>query len=375
MKTNVLILIFFISSLVLCGQEAFNTLQNSRDSLLKAYFSHRDTVTVRTWVNVITSNKFLEEIRRTDSILLSGKNPSVEKTYQMVNDLQEELDKLTRENQELQAQSRIKQHNTSFKNTTFLFSVLVAVIFLILFVILFFGYSGARRKAAIRDEESRNYLAELNDAREEIEKMQTTETDMAHRLNLLEAEYHEKFELLFNEKSAIEDGKLLLENQLIEVKKAYDHELMKRMETESELVLSQQKGRLNPDVVNEQQGMIELEEKIRLLEVENIEVSKVLNKTLAALDGEVTFRKSAEDSLNSLISQLEQGGLLKPGNRDLLLISDEMKDNEQLLLENKTLNKELEKIKDKYSAELKSKYQLQQDLDLMLSRLKSDISG
>ena len=107
MKANVLQLFLFFYSLVLSGQESINTIQLKRDSLLEAYFAHRDTVTVRTWVNVITSNKFLEEIRRTDSILLSGKNASVEKTYQMVNDLQDEVDKLTRENQDIQVQSKI----------------------------------------------------------------------------------------------------------------------------------------------------------------------------------------------------------------------------------------------------------------------------
>jgi len=375
MKANVLQLFLFFYSLVLSGQESINTIQLKRDSLLEAYFAHRDTVTVRTWVNVITSNKFLEEIRRTDSILLSGKNASVEKTYQMVNDLQDEVDKLTRENQDIQVQSKILKHNTSFENTTFLFSILVAVIFLILFVILFFGYTGARRKAAIRDEESRNYLAELNDARDEIEKMQTTEGDLAHKLNLLESGHHEKMRLLLKEKSAIEDGKVLLENQLIEVKKAYDHEVMKRMETESELVSAQQQGRLGNSAVNEQQRIIELEEKIRLLELESFGISKVLNKSLADLEGEVTFRKRAEDSLNNLINQLEKGGLLKAGNWDLLHITDEIKAYEQLLLANKTLAEELEKIQVKYNLELRGKFQLQQDLDQMLSRLKSDISG
>ncbi len=375
MKTNVLILFLFSSSLILSGQESFNTIQIKRDSLLEAYFAHRDTITVRTWVNVITSNKFLEEIRRTDSLLLSGKNASVDKTYQMVNDLQEEVDKLTKENQDILAQSKILKHNTSFENTTFLFSILVAAIFLILFIILFFGYTGARRKAAIRDEESRSYLAELNDARDEIEKMQTTESDLAHKLNLLEAGYQEKIKLLLNEKSAIEDGKLLLENQLIEVKKAYDHEVWKRMETESELVLAQQHGRLGNSAVNEQRTIIELEEKIRLLELENIGISNVLNKTLAALEGEVTYRKHAEDSLNNLINQLEKGGFLKPGKGDLLHITDEMKTYEQLLLLNQTLTEELDKIQFKYDLELRGKYQLQQDLDQMLSRLKSDISG
>jgi len=375
MKTNVLILFFFVSSLALTGQESFNSLQIKRDSLLESYFAHRDTVTVRTWVNVITSNKFLEEIVITDSILLSGKSTSVKKAYQMINDLQEELDQITKENQELQAQSKIMKHNTSFENTTFLFSILVAVLFLILFVILFFGYTGARKTAAIRDKESRNYLTKLNEARNEIEKMHTTESDLAHKLNILVAEHHGKLKVILNEKSAIEDGKLLLENQLLEVKKACDHEVMKRMETESELILAQQYDRLKNNAANEQQRIIELEDKIRLLEIENIEISKVLNKTLAALEGEVTFRKSAEDSLNNLISQLERNGLLKPGNRDLLHITHEMKDNEQLLLENKTLTEELEKIQFKYSLELKGKYQLQQDLDLMLSRLKSDISG
>ena len=251
----------------------------------------------------------------------------------------------------------------------------MAVIFLILFVILFFGYTGARRKAAIRDEESRNYLAELNDARDEIEKMQTTEGDLAHKLNLLESGHHEKMRLLLKEKSAIEDGKVLLENQLIEVKKAYDHEVMKRMETESELVSAQQQGRLGNSAVNEQQRIIELEEKIRLLELESFGISKVLNKSLADLEGEVTFRKRAEDSLNNLINQLEKGGLLKAGNWDLLHITDEIKAYEQLLLANKTLAEELEKIQVKYNLELRGKFQLQQDLDQMLSRLKSDISG
>jgi len=101
MKIKLILLILFTSSLILSGQESLSTLRIKRDSLLEAYFKHRDTVTVRTWVNVITSNKYLEEIRINDSLLLSGGNQSVEKSYQMINELQDENDKLIIENREL----------------------------------------------------------------------------------------------------------------------------------------------------------------------------------------------------------------------------------------------------------------------------------
>ena len=375
MKIKLILLIFLTSSLILSGQESLSSLRIKRDSLLEAYFKHRDTVTVRTWINVITSNKYLEEIRITDSVLMSGGNQSVEKSYQMINELQDENSKLIIENREMNDKYKALKDNTSFENTTFLFSILVACIFLILFVVLFFGYSAARRNAKIREVESRNYLAELNDARDEIEKMQNSENDLAHKLNLMESENHEKLRSLLAVKSTLEDEKLLLENQIIEVKKAYDHEVLKRMETESELVLAQQQGRLNITAVNEQQKIIDLEEKLKLLELENGELNSVLNKTLVALESEVNFRKGAEESLNSIVTKLETAGFLKPGNRDLLHVKDEIKAYEQLLIENKSLADELEKARLKYSHEIKIRLQLQNDLDMLLSRLKGDFTG
>jgi cbb3-type cytochrome oxidase subunit 3 len=370
MKTNVLLLFLFFSGLFLSGQESFNTIQLKRDSLLEAYFAHRDTVTVRTWVNVITSNKFLEEIRRTDSILLSGKNASVDKTYQMVNDLQEEVDKLTKENQDIQAQSKILKHNTSFENTTFLFSILVAAIFLILFVILFFGYTAARRKAAIRDEESRGYLAELNDARDEIEKMQTTEGDLAHKLNLLESGHHEKMRMLLKEKSSIEDGKVLLENQLIEVKKAYDFEVVKRKEIESQMILSNQQSLL----IENRDAEEKKDDKIRVLEIENEEVKRALKMAINTLENEVLIRKNAEDLLNALIAQLEKAGFLQPENHSLLNISDQMKSYQNLLDDNKSLSNDVTRFRLNYENELKIKQQMKEDLAQIITKIKTNVS-
>jgi cbb3-type cytochrome oxidase subunit 3 len=353
---------------ILLGQQLVGSLQNKRDSLLKDYFLHRDTVTVRTWVNVITSNKYLEDIRQIDSVLLIENSQAVEKPLQMINEMEEEIDQLKKQNLVLESKVKAIKNNTSFQNTTFLFTILVAAIFLILFVVLFFGYSAAKKTAGIRDEESRDYLAKLNEANDEIEKLQITESDLAHKLNLLQSEYVDKIKIMLDEKSFLEDEKAMLENQIIEVKKAYDHEVVKRKEIESELVLAQQQDRLLRNTEEEKHRIMDLEEKLKSLTQDKEEIDRVLNTTLLALEGEVSFRKSAEDSLNSLINQLESKGFMKQESNNLLNIAEEMKTYNQLINDNESLLQQLESLRSDYNNEVKIRRQMSEELAHILSR-------
>jgi hypothetical protein len=186
-----------VCALLIAVQTSGSALQSRRDSMIKAYIQHRDTVTVRTWVNVITSNKYLEQIRVIDSVLLLENSKAVEKPYQMINELQDEIDSLILQKEIQNARPITLQASSSLGNTTYLFIILISVIFVTLFVLLFFGYSGAKRKARNRDNESRNFLTKLNIANDEIEKMQQTEKDLAHKFNLTKTEYDEKIKKMF----------------------------------------------------------------------------------------------------------------------------------------------------------------------------------
>ncbi len=369
MKKVILFLSILLAFIVLCAQDVDKDLRNKRDNLLNNYFQHRDTVTVRTWINVITSNKYLEEIRIMDSILLTKNSNALEKPYQMIDDLEEDVNNLTKQNLALKSQIDAVYEKDTFEKTTFQFTILVASIFLILFVLLFFGYIAAKRKAERREAESRNYLTKLNEANHEVEKMQQTEHDLAHKLNVIQTDYQENFNKIKLSKSEIEDVKILLENQIIEVKKAYDYEVVKRIEIESELVLAKQHDRLaqNSDLLKTR--ILELEESSKLLEVENENIDNVLTKTLLALEGEVSIRKSVENTLNSLIVQLEQIGIIKNGSHDLKNLSTELKTYNILITENEFLKQSLESLRSDFNQELKRKIQLQDDLNQIVARL------
>ncbi len=374
MRKILILFVFMVCAASLAAQSSGNTLQLIHDSILKAYFVHRDTMTVRTWVNVITANKYLEEIRIIDSILLLENSKAIEKPYQMINDLQEEIDSLIKHNQIQNERPISVKARSSLGNTTYLFIILISVIFLTLFVLLFFGYSASKRKAKNRENESRNFLSKLNEANDDIEKMQQTEKDLAHKFNLMKTDFDDQIKKLLLLKSAIEDEKILLENQIIEVKKAYDHEVLRRMEMESDMVLSQQKDRLSRNDSTEKNKIFDLEEKIRLLAIENEKITTDLDKTLAALEGEVSIRKNSEISLNGLIFQLEHDGFLQDGNRDVANITDGMKTYKKLLIENELLSKALEETRSDYNKELILKRQMEEDLNQIIARFKTNNS-
>ena len=374
MRKILILFVFMVCAASLAAQSSGNTLQLIHDSILKAYFVHRDTMTVRTWVNVITANKYLEEIRIIDSILLLENSKAIEKPYQMINDLQEEIDSLIKHNQIQNERPISVKARSSLGSTTYLFIILISVIFLTLFVLLFFGYSASKRKVKNRENESRNFLSKLNEANDEIEKMQQTEKDLAHKFNLMKTDFDDQIKKLLLLKSAIEDEKILLENQIIEVKKAYDHEVLRRMEMESDMVLSQQKDRLSRNDSTEKNKIFDLEEKIRLLAIENEKITTDLDKTLAALEGEVSIRKNSEISLNGLIFQLEQEGFLQDGNRDVANITDGMKTYKKLLIENELLSKALEETRSDYNKELILKRQMEEDLNQIIARFKTNNS-
>jgi hypothetical protein len=262
-----------VCALLIVVQTSGIDLQSRRDSLIKAYILHRDTVTVRTWVNVITSNKYLEQIRVIDSVLLLENSKAVEKPYQMINELQDEIDSLILQKEIQNARPITLQARSSLGNTTYLFIILISVIFVTLFVLLFFGYSAAKRKAKSRENESRNFLSKLNEANDEIEKMQQTVENLAHKSNLMKTDFDDQIKKLNLSKSTVEDEKILFENQIVEVKKAYDHEVLKRLEMESEMVLLQQKERFTHDDSIEKSRLSDLEEKNRLLSGENEKIN------------------------------------------------------------------------------------------------------
>lgn len=357
-----------VCALLIAVQTSGIDLQSRRDSLIKAYILQRDTVTVRTWVNVITSNKYLEQIRVIDSVLLLENSKATEKPYQMINELQDEIDSLILQNKIQNARPITLQARSSLGKTTYLFIILISVIFVTLFVLLFFGYSAAKRKARNRDNESRNFLTKLNIANDEIEKMQQTEKDLAHKFNLMKTDYEEKFKKLMHLKSAVDDEKLLIENQITEIKKAYDHEVLMRMEIESEVVLLRQKERFAYDDTTEKIKLYDLEEKNRILSGENEKINTALDKALTALQSEVNLRVNAEIAFNNLIVQLEQNGFLQDGNPDISHISNQIKRYSELIAENDGLTKALDKTRSEFQKELAVKKQLEDDLRQIILR-------
>lgn len=375
MRKPLILLMLFVYSVILSSQNTHKTVLFERDSLLELYFRHRDTMTIRTWTNLVKINKYLEEIRKYDSILLIENSKSLEKPLLMLNDLQNEIDSLKKHNEAFQRNNAAENKQSHPDNTTFIFIFVVFSVLLVFSLILFIGYYRARKNAVVRENESRNYLTKLNEANEEIEAMLKSENDLTHKLNILQSNQEINFAKIIKEKSDIEGEKILMENQIVEIRKAYDFEVGKRMEKESELELCKHQYRVLANSQGAKQEIIDMEKKVKLIDFEKEEMEKELLKMQAALDTEVKSHKKVNAELEGLMLQLKNGGFLQEGSHELIHLSTEIATQKQLIDENEALTEELKNLRLKYEQELKMKMQMKDDLDQIISKIKRSTFG
>lgn len=255
-----MLFVFYLGS----SQQTYENQIDKRDSLVRLYHSHQDTVTINTWLNIRRSNQYLEKIIHLDSILISNlkevsenEQESFAEAGNKVHLLQNQVDSLYNilEND----LNNPEVANIPSDNSRFIFggAFVVVMLFSLVYII------SSTKKIKDRETRLKQYHSDLYAARQEIEDMEKTQITLASEVNRLKRElasFEENHQLL----QQLADDKLLLEQQIEEMRKAFIAESEKRRASETELVLMEDKK--NAQIQNLQSDIALLKEGLTVAE-------------------------------------------------------------------------------------------------------------
>lgn len=291
-KFLILQLLIFVSVFAV-AQINRTTISGDRDSILKKYILHRDTMTRNTWLNIMQANRYLEQLIHYDSLLIGkeGSNTladSLEKVY--IHKLQEaksELKNLGQVNSQL-------SHDLGFYRKMFYMVIVLSVVFLILIIILIVLTGRLNRSLKNKDRKVKEYYTETHKAQEEVENSRKTENQLASEINKMKKQFSDELETREAEIQNLSEEKLMLENQIVEVRKAYELEANKRMELET--TTENSAAEANEELVNE------LSERLEQVQTDY----NVLKDNSEKLQQELHETETLKEEIKSLKHELEK---------------------------------------------------------------------
>jgi len=323
MKKIWFISLFVVVSVFCDAQvDVLENLTFRHDSIYQKYKAHRDTITLNTWLNIMQSNRYLELLLKNDSAIknilqLAGSSDSI------VNDLNSKLQKLTNENvSNFRYQKELKNQSDFYRKMYFMLMGL-SLVFLTIIVALAILVGKHSKSASTKQESIKKYHTELYGAKVEINDARKIENQLASEINKLKKQLSKK-----NEDSTdcqiLEEEKIMLENQILEIKKAYELELQKCMDFETQIAqLTQASESIENDTIsnltqkleNAENELSKLNHKLDQLTKEklaNITLTSDFEKLETNYNNEVTARLNIEQELQHLIDKLKND--FKPKN-------------------------------------------------------------
>lgn len=269
MKKSALFILFLGFSFFVFSQFSKETLIKKRDSVYQAYKAHKDTMTIRTWLNVITMNKHLETLRSYDSLIKNVLDENQRKQNSVLFDLQDENDQLTNDNEILKIENSVLLEKIRENKTFIIIMIVISAIIVLSLIVLIFMIVRINSRHRKQEKQTKEYHTKLFAANKAIEKYDETEKKLASEINRINTKLGEE--------------KLMFENQIIEVKKAYELEVRKRMEIEGEEYKSDHQ-----------------------LKNENIQLAEDLTKAKNNYENEVKTRLHIEEELKILLEKLKK---------------------------------------------------------------------
>jgi outer membrane murein-binding lipoprotein Lpp len=224
------------------GQANIDMLYKQKDSVLRLYSFHTDSITENTWLNVMKSNSYLKQLIHLDSMIIQQNSGVTQDS--LIQDFKNKIksfDTLVHNSNLELSQLR---HDYNFYKRMYFMLLIIGILFLLIILVLLVLTGRLNRLSRDKEKQLKTYHTDLFSAREEIEEARKTENQMASEINKLKKELAERYEGNADAEK-LKEEKLMLENQIIEVKKAYELESAKRMELESELM---QQDKLGEDV-------------------------------------------------------------------------------------------------------------------------------
>jgi hypothetical protein len=153
--------------------------------------------------------------------------------------------------------------------------------------------------------QTKDYHTKLYNANLRLEQFEQTELKLASEINNQKSNYEKHLISLQKEKEIAEDDRLMMANQISEVKRAYDLEVQKREGLEDELALAGE----NADIVEESKIILikanEMAIQLKESKQQNILFVAELEKVKERLQTEVGSRMKIEEELSTLLNRIK----------------------------------------------------------------------
>ena len=235
MRKFVVLLLLFTSALLLKSQSQLDSLALEREMVYKKYREHKDTMTINTWMNIFKLNKYLGQMVVLDSLIIAEKESGNSEESQKLEVTQSKLESLLNEKIDMNrrlSEAENSKHALSKNLRIVVIAGGVSLLFLILFFVSFILMLNKLKKSKPLVQE---YHTNLYNAKSEIEKLLKDQENMATDFNNREKSFDNEMRKMREGMDTLSDEKTMLENQIIEVKKAYDREVEKRLTAEERL--------------------------------------------------------------------------------------------------------------------------------------------
>lgn len=235
MRKFVVLLLLFTSALLLKSQSQLDSLALEREMVYKKYREHKDTMTINTWMNIFKLNKYLGQMVVLDSLIIAEKESGNSEESQKLEVTQSKLESLLNEKIDMNrrlSEAENSKHALSKNLRIVVIAGGVSLLFLILFLVSFILMLNKLKKSKPLVQE---YHTNLYNAKSEIEKLLKDQENMATDFNNREKSFDNEMRKMREGMDTLSDEKTMLENQIIEVKKAYDREVEKRLTAEERL--------------------------------------------------------------------------------------------------------------------------------------------
>lgn len=273
MKAILTSIFIFSISLNLFTQEA--DLLSRRNQSYQEYQLLKDTMSSRTWINMVNLSKKLEEVVILDGFLLDSLltgTPNILNLETRIMDLAKVRDQLLTENARLNDQfDAIEKARKTFK-LLFIGSGILVVFFIIATILLF------------------NKFQRLN-----------TQSDNYNNDRLkLKYNHKEEIDKLKNEIEKYAEEKLLLENSAIEIKKSFDI-----LKSEKQLLAEEVSSTSDKEIEEIRKEMKEMSTEVAKILEEKDEFEEALGMANLKLAHQIDTNKKFEEELENLFNRFK----------------------------------------------------------------------
>ncbi len=277
MKKVSLFLIFqCVIILSIFSQNQNTDLLNQREQVYQHYKSFRDTMTIRTWINMVELSKRLEAVVVEDDKILKNlpqDSPVTVSNDPRINQLAQEKEQLINDN------LRLNNENEAFSNrkNTYVFFIVLLVILLI-----FSSFYWIRNTMKFK-------------------QMLTQNTKDDKKILNLKQQHKEETDALKEEIEQLKADKMIVENSANQIKKSFDV-----LKSESSMAKNKVSD-VDDEALNEvRKEMKELTSEIAKVLVEKQKLEEELLNANEKLKTQEESGKAIEDELENLLKKLKK---------------------------------------------------------------------